>query len=304
MYHDNYSLSSVIVLQLLLVVSALASPTVKPTVKWSSPMMIMMNVQADANPTPNQARASVESSEQSLPNKIKEMEGEVVKDQARSSGLNEWTILLGVMYVAISAAFVAVSLAAIPANGRLQKDEKTLSGLLIEQERQRTLQLWKDVAPREIADQSGMVAALKPFAGVKFVLVSLADVETVHTAEQIYASLTQANWVEARPPEKTLDDSRFMDDVLIQNQAADRMTTNAADTLMAQLERNNVRGRRVPYNENDAQIYGFGEQPVVLIKVGFKSFPQPPGRPEPAAIGRQQLQMRGNRRKFPPPQNR
>ncbi len=262
--------------------------------------MIITSMHIAPTPTANQANASTSAvvEQGSLFNKIVDTETRVRAAEAWSNSLNNWVIGLGVAYLVITAAFVAASLMAIPAGNKLRADEKSLSELRIEQERQRTLQLWKDVAPREISDQSGMLQALRPFRGTKFAIFALADVEASQTGEQIYAVLGDVPW-ELVKAEKTIDDIRFMNGVLIQTgDVTDRALNGAADTLAAELERNNIKTIRIAYNENDVRVYGLPPEPIVLIKVGFKPFPQPPGGLEPTPIEKGTT-MRGNRRRFP-----
>ncbi len=90
------------------------------------------------------------------------------------------------------------------------------------------------MAPREIADQSGMLRALRPFAGTKVAIFALADVEASQTGEQIYAVLGDVPWALVKA-EKTSDDSRFMNGVLIQTGMGSRRVSDAADALAAEI---------------------------------------------------------------------
>lgn len=148
-------------------------------------------------------------------------------------------------------------------------------------------------SPREIADQRVMIESLKQFEGMKFVLVSLTDVEIVRTAEQIYAVLGDARWQLVRG-EKTTDGSRFMDGILVQTSLEDRRADEAADMLVAQLINNKIQAARVPYNEIDVRLYGLSPD-AVLVKVGFKPSPL---RSNETEERKGDIRMRGNRRAF------
>src|ERR1051326_845339 len=134
---------SISVLHFFLLFLVALTLTNGPTVKWRIPAMIMTNMQVQPTPAANQADRSMSSnsSEQgSLYNRIVDIEAKILTEEAWSNGLNWWTIRLGILYMVVTLAFVIVSLLAIPAGNKLRADEKTLSGLLIEQEKQRTFQ--------------------------------------------------------------------------------------------------------------------------------------------------------------------
>ncbi len=147
-------------------------------------------------------------------------------------------------------------------------------------------------SPREIADQAAMTGSLGSFSGTKFILLSLADAETSRTAEQIYAVLGDAKWQLVHAG-KTLDDSRFRDDVLVQTDLSNKQALDAANALVAQLNSNNIKAVYIPSNELDNQMYDLTPN-TVLVKVGFKSSDPSPNKTE----NKEGIQMRSNRRKF------
>src|SRR6266571_2589902 len=132
---------SIVVLHLCLLFSSVFTLTNGPNLKWRMAAIIMTNTHAQPTPAANHASLSISSNssvdEQSavLFNRIVDTEARVREDEEWSNRLNWWTIRLGVLYMVVTVPFVVFSLLAIPASNKLRADEKTLSGLLIEQEK-------------------------------------------------------------------------------------------------------------------------------------------------------------------------
>jgi hypothetical protein len=122
-----------------------------------------------------------------------------------------------------------------------------------ETERLERIQLESELAPRTL-EQRQSAKELFKFQGINVIIESLAESDPWRTAGQIAWTLENAKWIVLPGMKRFLDATHFFDGVAIETNVGARQqddhSIEAADSLVAVLEKNNIKAHRRPSVDN------------------------------------------------------